>query len=64
MVRDDNDTYFSDAEKDIMNEVEVRIEGLNNKSYTTSDKLYAPGCNLYDPGQKELLIAVNTNTKK
>lgn len=47
-----------------MNEVEVTIEGLNNKSYTISDKLYAPGCNLYDSSQKELLIAVNTNTKK
>ena len=64
MVRDDNDTYFSDAEKAIMNEVEVTIEGLNNKSYTISDKLYAPGCNLYDSSQKELLIAVYTNTKK
>ncbi len=65
MARDDNDTYFSDAEKDIMNEVEVTTEDLDYKRYTISDKLYAPGCDFYNYlSHKELLIAVYTNTKK
>ena len=65
MVRDDNDTYFSDAEKAIMNEVKVTTEDSDYKRYTISDKLYAPGCDSYNYlSHKELLIAVNTNTKK